>query len=46
MYRDPKEVEREVLEERLKRAQLDDYQVSSINLFFLNLAFRLPKFWT
>ncbi|EPB74696.1 hypothetical protein ANCCEY_06229 [Ancylostoma ceylanicum] len=26
MYRDPKEVEQELLEERLKRAQLDDYQ--------------------
>ncbi|CAJ0592857.1 unnamed protein product [Cylicocyclus nassatus] len=26
MYRDPKEVEKELLEERLKRAQLDDYQ--------------------
>lgn len=27
MYRDPKEVEAELLEERLKRAQLDDFQV-------------------
>ncbi|VDO48089.1 unnamed protein product [Haemonchus placei] len=26
MYRDPKEVEQELLEERLRRAQLDDYQ--------------------
>lgn len=26
MYRDPKEVEKELLEERLQRAQLDDYQ--------------------
>ncbi|VDM56239.1 unnamed protein product [Angiostrongylus costaricensis] len=27
MYRDPKEIEQELLEERLRRAQLDDYQV-------------------
>ncbi|KAJ1359756.1 hypothetical protein KIN20_018551 [Parelaphostrongylus tenuis] len=26
MYRDPKEIEQELLEERLRRAQLDDYQ--------------------
>ena len=32
MYRDPKEVEQEILEERLKRAQLDDYQVCLVTL--------------